>query len=151
MLDIGWQELFVVAAIAVIVVGPKDLPRAISQVSKAIRKARGLARDFQNSIDDVVREAELEDLRKQVESSKNFDIGKELKNAVDPDDDFGDQFKDIQTDLDKTAKSLGDDGDAKPAKPQVQGPPAPEPKPQPEKKQKAEAKDTDDAKKPSTG
>jgi len=166
MFDIGWQELFIIAAIAVIVVGPKDLPRAIAQVTKVIRKARGLARDFQNSIDDVVREAELDDLRKQVEASKNFDIGKEIQDAVDPDGDFGDQFKDIQSDLDKTAKSISDDTDeaGRPTDPVVQGPPMPEaaagkPEPsasepeasEPEKGKTAAAAAPENAPKPSAG
>lgn len=120
MLDIGWQELFIVAAIALVVVGPKDLPRAIAQMTKVIRKARGMARDFQNGIDDVVREAELDDLRKQVESGKDFNIGKEIKDAVDPDGDFGDQFTDLKSDLENTAKALDTDDL------EVHGPPAPE-------------------------
>lgn len=161
MFDIGWQELFIIAAIAVIVVGPKDLPRAIAQVTKVIRKARGLARDFQNSIDDVVREAELDDLRRQVEANKDFDIGKELKDAVDPDGDFGDQFKDIQSDLDKTAKSIAaGTEDGQPKDPVVQGPPAPKPtaekaKPsvtsEPETEKTAASAPSEDAPKPSAG
>ena len=55
MFDIGWQELFVIGAITIIVVGPKDLPRVLMQVTKYVRKARSIAREFQSSIDEVVR------------------------------------------------------------------------------------------------
>ena len=68
MFDIGWQELFVLAILAIIVIGPKDLPRAIRTVTHWIRSARGMARDLQDGLDDVVREAELEDIKKQANS-----------------------------------------------------------------------------------
>ena len=107
MLDIGWQELFVVAAIALVVVGPKDLPRVLRTIMQVIRKARGMASEFQRGLDDVVREAELEDLRKQVESSADdFNIGKEIEDAMDLDDDLGDQFKDIEKDLNDSARAI---------------------------------------------
>ncbi len=109
MLDIGWPELFVVAAIALIVVGPKDLPRALRTIMQAIRKARGMASEFQRGIDDVVREADLEDLRKQVESPSDFNIGKEIEDAIDPDGDFGDQFRDVEKDLNESARTLTDE------------------------------------------
>ena len=63
MFDIGWQELFILAVLAIIVVGPKDLPRAIQTVTHWIRKARSMARDLQDGLDDVVREAELDDIK----------------------------------------------------------------------------------------
>ncbi|MEP2543110.1 MAG: Sec-independent protein translocase protein TatB, partial [Alphaproteobacteria bacterium] len=43
MFDIGWQELFIVAILAIIVIGPKDLPRAVRTVMRAIRKLRSMA------------------------------------------------------------------------------------------------------------
>ncbi len=66
MFDIGWQELFILAVIALIVIGPKDLPRAIRIISKGIRKARSMARDLQEGMDDVLREAELDDLKEKI-------------------------------------------------------------------------------------
>ena len=89
MFDIGWQELFIVAAIAIIVVGPKDLPRVLRTVTQVIRKARSMAGEFQRGIDDVVREAELDDLRKQVEASTDIkSIGKDIESAIDADGDW---------------------------------------------------------------
>ena len=49
-----------IGVVSLIVVGPKDLPRVLSQITKYIRKARGIAREFQSSIDEVVRQADLE-------------------------------------------------------------------------------------------
>ncbi|MCG8508740.1 MAG: Sec-independent protein translocase protein TatB [Rhodospirillales bacterium] len=123
MLDIGWQELFIIAVIAIVVVGPKDLPRVLAVVMKWVRKARGMAREFQSGIDEVVREAELEDIKKQVEDGSNFDIGKEIENAIDPDGDMGNEFRGLEKDLDTAAKTAS--AEAVESKPQV-APPLPE-------------------------
>ena len=74
MFDIGWQELLVLATLAIIVIGPKDLPRAIRSVTHWIRKARGMARSLQDGLDDMVREAELDDIKKQANSIMSSDL-----------------------------------------------------------------------------
>ncbi len=84
MLDIGWWELVVVAMIALIVVGPKDLPRILRVIGQWAGKARAMAREFQGSIDDMVREAGVDDIKKEVESVATFDVEKELGDAIDP-------------------------------------------------------------------
>lgn len=84
MFDIGWQELFIVAILAIMVVGPKDLPRAIRTVTRAIGKLRGLARDFQSGLDEVAREADLDDLKREMNQASKFDITEEVKNTIDP-------------------------------------------------------------------
>ena len=83
MLDIGWWELVVVAMIALIVVGPKDLPRILRVIGQWAGKARAMAREFQGSIDDMVREAGVDDIKKEVESVATFDVEKELGDAID--------------------------------------------------------------------
>jgi sec-independent protein translocase protein TatB len=91
MFDIGWSEMVFVAIIAVLVIGPKDLPRTIATVGKYIRKARGLASDFQSGIDDLARDAELDDLKKTV-TGDDFNLKKQVENAVDPTGDFSTMF-----------------------------------------------------------
>ena len=66
MLDIGWAELAVVAVIALVVVGPKDLPRVLRTVGGWARKARAMAREFQGTLDDMVRESDLDEVGKEV-------------------------------------------------------------------------------------
>jgi sec-independent protein translocase protein TatB len=83
MLDIGWQELFFIAVIALIVVGPKDLPKVMRTVSQFVRKARGLAREFQGGVADMVREAELDEIKRKVDGSSRS-IEKTIKDTVDP-------------------------------------------------------------------
>ncbi len=84
MPDIGWAELAVVAVIALVVVGPKDLPRVLRTVGGWARKARAMAREFQGTLDDMVRESEFDEIGKDVKSIAGYDVTKELENAIDP-------------------------------------------------------------------
>jgi sec-independent protein translocase protein TatB len=67
MFDIGWSELLIIAAVAIVVVGPKDLPRMLRTFGNYAGKARKVANDFKRQFDEALREAELEDVRKSVE------------------------------------------------------------------------------------
>lgn len=93
MFDIGWSELAIIAVVALIVIGPKDLPKALHTVGKYVAKARKLAREFQNNVDDMVRQAELEDLRKQVEQARNFNLAQELEKTIDPKGEVNEALK----------------------------------------------------------
>ena len=105
MFDIGWQELFIVAILAVIVVGPKELPRVLRTVMGVVRKARGLARDFQDGLDDVVREADLDDMKKQIGSLADGDLAKTVEDALDPNGDIAKELDmtEVQDDIGKMA------------------------------------------------
>lgn len=92
MFDIGWPELAVILVVALVVIGPKDLPRALHTVGKWVRKARMMAREFQGSVDEMVRQAELEDLKKQVEQARSFNVKDQITQAVDPDGGLKDAF-----------------------------------------------------------
>jgi sec-independent protein translocase protein TatB len=65
MFDIGSTELLLVAIVAIIVIGPKDLPRALYKLGQIVAKARGMARHFRTGLDTMVREAELEEMEKK--------------------------------------------------------------------------------------
>ena len=67
MFDVSWQELLLIGVVAIVVIGPKDLPLAIRTVAQWVKKAREMAGEFQRGVDEMVREAELSDVRKQVE------------------------------------------------------------------------------------
>jgi sec-independent protein translocase protein TatB len=96
MFDIGWTEMMVLAIVAVVIVGPKDLPKVIRTVGKWVGKARSMAREFQSSLDDIARESELDDLKKQIDkagsefekaardTADQADFGKELEHTIDP-------------------------------------------------------------------
>ena len=84
MFDFAWSELAVIAAVALVVIGPKDLPRVMRVAGFWVRKARTVAHEFQSSLDQMIRESELEDVRKQVEQASRFDIEAEIKKHIDP-------------------------------------------------------------------
>src|SRR3712207_8449880 len=65
MFDIGYTELLVIAIVALVVIGPKDLPRVMRTVGHWVGRARGMARHFRSGIDTMIREAELEEMEKK--------------------------------------------------------------------------------------
>jgi sec-independent protein translocase protein TatB len=69
---IGYTEIFVIAMVAIIVIGPKDLPRVLRAAGKTISKMRGMAREFQGHLDTAMREAGLEDVKKEIQGLKSM-------------------------------------------------------------------------------
>ena len=65
MFDVAPSELLLIVIAAVVVIGPKDLPRALYKLGQVMGKARGMARHFRSGVDAMIREAELEELQKQ--------------------------------------------------------------------------------------
>ena len=63
MLDLGWSELLVIGIVALIVVGPKDLPRMLRTLGQYAAKAKSVAREFQRSMDEAARQADIDELR----------------------------------------------------------------------------------------
>jgi sec-independent protein translocase protein TatB len=78
MFDIGWSELLIIAIVAIVVVGPKDLPRLMRNFGHYTGKLRRMANEFKQQVDEAIREAELEDMRKAIEivrdSSRTVDL-----------------------------------------------------------------------------
>jgi sec-independent protein translocase protein TatB len=77
MFDIGWSELMVIAVVAIVVIGPKDLPRVMRLVGRWSGKLKRMARDFQGQFNEALREAELDEVRKDI-----VDIGKGLSQEM---------------------------------------------------------------------
>jgi sec-independent protein translocase protein TatB len=69
MLDFGWSQMLLIAAVALIVLGPKELPKVIKSVTEWAGKARALAREFRSSVDEMVRETELKNLKEEFETA----------------------------------------------------------------------------------
>lgn len=128
MLDIGWQELFVIAVVAIIFIGPKDLPHVVKSGTKWLRKAREMAREFQSGLDEMAREAELDDIKKEVQKATDYDIKKEVQNTIDPSGDLAKQLDltGVERDLSDGAKTLAEQTDptAAPAQPDPSQAPA---------------------------
>jgi len=96
MFDIGWSEMAVIALVALIVIGPKDLPNTLKTIAHWMRKARSLTREFQSGIDDMVREAELDDAKKALEATRHGNLERTISNALDPDEEIAGQVKDVE-------------------------------------------------------
>jgi len=84
MFDFAWSELLVIAVVALIVIGPKDLPKVLRAVGKWTARARAIAREFQGSIDQMIRESELEEVRREVEKAASTDLAHEVEKTIDP-------------------------------------------------------------------
>jgi sec-independent protein translocase protein TatB len=84
MFDIGWSELFVIGVIALIVIGPKDMPAAMRAVARIVGKLRGLSREFQSGMADMMREAELDELKRKMDEAGRADPARFVKDHVDP-------------------------------------------------------------------
>lgn len=80
MLQLGFQELAIIAVVALIVVGPKDLPVMFQKLGQMVGKARGMARDFQRAMNDAADSAGVGDLKDSLdEASKMADVKQQFK------------------------------------------------------------------------
>ena len=86
MLDLGWPELFIIMLVALLIVGPKELPGLVRTAASWLRKTKRSINNFQNSIEEIAREVELENVKKDAEellinevSSLPNDVGELLK------------------------------------------------------------------------
>lgn len=92
MFDFAWSEIALIAVVALVVIGPKDLPRVLRTVGVWTSRARNIARDFQSSLDQMIRESELDDIKKQVEQAANIDLKGEIEKSIDPGRDIEKQL-----------------------------------------------------------
>ena len=88
----SWSHILILLTVALVVVGPKDLPKMLHMVGKWAGKARGLAAEFKKSFDDMARQSELDELRKEIEELRNHqaitgleaDLNKPMESAPHP-------------------------------------------------------------------
>ena len=120
MFDFAWSEIALIAGVALVVIGPKDLPVAIRAVSGFVKKARRMAGEFQTHVDEMMKEADLKDVRDSLNEIRNFDIRGTVEKAVDPDRSLRDTFAGNPLDA-TTTDPL----------PEPEIPPVPEPPPPP--------------------
>lgn len=76
----GFTELLLIAIVALVVVGPKDLPHMMRKIGQFVAKGRAIAAEFRAAFDDIARQTELEDLREEIEALKRDN---EMASAVD--------------------------------------------------------------------
>lgn len=105
MFDIGWTELLIVATVAILVVGPKDLPRMLRSFGKTVGSLKRMANEFQGQFSDALREAEtqagLDDAKDSMADLHKINPLKDFKDSINPLNDIG---KDINTSLNADVK-----------------------------------------------
>jgi len=126
---IGSTELLVIVVVALLVVGPKDLPRLLRTIGNFVAKVRGLAREFQGHLDEAMRETGIDEVKDNVTKMKEFtvaDLDKEFselekefrdsalpEGGTAPDSDFGKAGdEDLLDDTERQLPSLDGDGTA---------------------------------------
>jgi len=92
MFDFAWSEMAVIAAVALVLIGPKDMPVAIRSITGMIKKARRMAGEFQTHVDEMLREANLDEVKNSINEIRNFDLKSEMERTVDPDGTLRDTF-----------------------------------------------------------
>src|SRR3954469_5019247 len=97
MFDISWTELLVIAVVAIVVIGPKDLPRALRVVGQWSGRIKKMAREFQSQFTEAIREAELDAVQRDLENLTKIDPVADLRAAATKTGD------DIRRDLEKAA------------------------------------------------
>ena len=106
MFDIGWQELFLIGLVTILVVGPKEIPRVLRTVVAAVRKVRGLANDFQRGIDELARETELDEIRRDLEKGAMLDLEREFEETIDPKGEMSEAVKELQAEFKETGEEI---------------------------------------------
>ena len=93
MFDLGWSELLVIGVVALIVVGPKDLPVLFRNVGRWVGKAKGMAREFSRAMNDAADEAGVSDISKGLKTAANpvgsamdsvKDVARDFTSSMDP-------------------------------------------------------------------
>lgn len=96
MLDIGWTEILVIMVIALVVIGPRDLPKVVRTMGQWMGKARGYARDFQRTIEEAADHTEMDAIKKEIDEAN-----RELRETQR---DVGEQVAGVREDMNQATR-----------------------------------------------
>lgn len=123
MFGLGMTEMIVIGGIALLVVGPKDLPKVFKGIAVVMKQIRKLTREFQGVVNDMIRESDLDDLRKEAQ---------DLRKSIDPTSEIREAMQEVEDDVRETSKSVNPKDlwqpEPAPIKPAAESKPAPAPK-----------------------
>ncbi|GJL94423.1 MAG: hypothetical protein DHS20C05_08280 [Hyphococcus sp.] len=111
----GFMELMLIAVIALIVVGPKDLPKLMRSAGQFVAKARRLAGEFTSAFDQMARESEMEELRKEIDGLKKDNVFSQTKRELD--ESLEPLNKDLREEAAGIDKAVSDSGAQTPTAP----------------------------------
>ena len=84
MFEVGWTEMLVIAVVMIVVVGPKDLPKMLRTIGKMTAKMRSMAGDFQKQFNEALKEAELDEVKKSVDSLREMNPIADIRKQLNP-------------------------------------------------------------------
>lgn len=143
MFDLSWGEMALVGVVALVVLGPKELPNALRTITNLTKTARKLAGEFQSGVNEIVREADLEDARKVAQGISKSSISKAIEKAVDPTGDLKTTIKGVETEAKAAASATPVKAMVFPPTPVISPPPSTSSAPAPETPAIAAATGTD--------
>jgi sec-independent protein translocase protein TatB len=114
MFDIGWSELLIIAVVALVVIGPKELPATLRSIGKITTRARKMAGEFRSQFDEAMREAELDDVRQTISDAQKLNPVNSLREAMNPLRQMGNEIK---ADLQRSTTSDNPAATSTPAEP----------------------------------
>jgi sec-independent protein translocase protein TatB len=94
MFDFAWSEIVLIGVVALVLIGPKDLPIALKAITAMVKKARRMAAEFQTHVDDMVKDADLHEVRDSIRQIRSLDIRGTIARAVDSDGSIRSALKD---------------------------------------------------------
>ena len=97
MFGLGMTEMIVIGGIALLVVGPKDLPKVFKGIASVMKQIRKLTREFQGVVNDMIRESDLDELRKEAQ---------DLRQSIDPTSEIRDAMKEVEDEVRETSASV---------------------------------------------
>lgn len=93
LFDLSMTELMLIGVVALVVIGPKDLPKALRVAGYWVRKARTLSREFHSSVEQMIREAELDEVRQELKKATEIDLDREFRQTIDPTGSLAESLK----------------------------------------------------------
>jgi len=108
MFDFGLSmgDLMVIALVALIVVGPKDLPKMLRMVGRFVTQLRGMAGEFRRHLDSAIREAGIDEVKKEVKSMTSFTVTADIDKQIT--EEFRKQSSEIKSMIDAPVKTAAD-------------------------------------------
>ena len=97
MFGLGMTEMIVIGGIALLVVGPKDLPKVFKGIASVMKQIRKLTREFQGVVNDMIRESDLDDLRKEAQ---------DLRKSIDPTSEIREAMKEVEDEVRDTSDAV---------------------------------------------
>jgi sec-independent protein translocase protein TatB len=94
MFDFSWSEIFVIGVVALVLIGPKDMPVAVRAIARVLKKMRRMAGEFQGHVDDMMRDADLGDVQSTLRDLRGMNVKGAINRFVDADGSVSRAFDD---------------------------------------------------------